>query len=149
MVQRRSQVRVRRPGRGRQGLRCILSVESDRRAVLRVRGEVYIATAEQFRAAALALVRQGRKAVFDVEDAMLLDASGLRVLAAVSREAQPLGYPKPVLRGVRPLLAKSLRATGLLDSFGREPTVPLTLVISWGADHSSGRRGVPDAAAAS
>ncbi|MBR7828805.1 anti-sigma factor antagonist [Actinospica sp. MGRD01-02] len=123
-------------------LRCTPSTDSDRRAVLRVRGEVDIATADQFREAALALVRQGNQAVFDVEGAMLLDASGLRVLGAVAREARRLGHPVPVLRGVRPLLAKSLKATGLLDSFIQEPAAPTARVRASGRGHRIAPRGV-------
>jgi anti-anti-sigma factor len=128
-------------------LRCTVGVEPDR-AVLWVRGEVDIATAEQFREAALAMVRQWRRVVFDVEGAMLLDASGLRVLAAVSREARRLGHPVPGLRGVRPLLAKSLKATGLLDSFVREPAAPFMRVLAPVDGRPSAPHGVRDVGAA-
>lgn len=115
-------------------LRCTVSVEPDR-AVLWVRGEVDIATADQFREAAFAIVRQWRRVVFDVEGAMLLDASGLRVLGAVSREALRLGHPVPGLRGVRPLLNKSLKISGLLDSFVLEPATPLSRIPAPGGGH--------------
>jgi len=122
-------------------LRCTVSIEPDR-AVLWVRGEVDIATADQFLEAALAIVRQWRRVVFDVEGAMLLDASGLRVLGAVSREARRLGHPVPGLRGVRPLLAKSLKITGLLDSFVREPATPFSRILVPGGGHHSALPGV-------
>lgn len=115
-------------------LLCTVSVEPDR-AVLWVRGEVDIATADQFHEAAFAMVRQWRRVVFDVEGALLLDASGLRVLGAVSREAHRLGHPVPMLRGVRPLLAKSLKISGLLDSFVREPATPFSRVLAPGVSH--------------
>lgn len=109
-------------------LRCTLSTEPDRRTVLWIRGEVDVATAEQFRRAVLSTVRHSTRSVFDVEGAMFLDASGLRVLSALSQEARRLHRPAPVLRGMRPLLARSLKATGLLESFTREPATPFTLV---------------------
>jgi anti-anti-sigma factor len=109
-------------------LRCTLTTEPDRRTVLWIRGEVDVGTAEQFRTAVLATVRHWRRVVFDVEGAMLLDASGLRVLSALSHEARRLGRPAPVLRGMRPLLARSLATTGLLDAFEREPATPFSLV---------------------
>jgi anti-anti-sigma factor len=128
-------------------LRCTVSIEPDR-AVLWVRGEVDIATADQFREAALAVVRQWRRVVFDVEGAMLLDASGLRVLGAVSCEARRLGHPVPGLRGVRPLLAKSLKATGLLDSFVREPAAPFSRILAPAGGHHSALPGIRGNAAA-
>jgi anti-anti-sigma factor len=102
-------------------LTCVMAPDADRRTVLRVCGQVDIATAEQFRAAALDGVRRRERLVIDVEGATLIDASGLRVLSAVLREAHRLARPVPVLRGVRPLLARSLRITGLHDAFAREP----------------------------
>lgn len=115
--------------------------------MLRVRGEVDIATAEQFRDAALAAVRQTERVVFDVEGAMLLDASGLRVLGTVLLEARRIGRPIPVLRGVRPLLAKSLKATGMLDSFVREPAVPFSRIRASGVVRQAALHGVSGVAA--
>lgn len=96
-----------------------------------------MATAEQFRDAALAAVRQAERVVFDLEGAMLLDASGLRVLGTVLREARRIGRPIPVLRGVRPLLTKSLKATGMFDSFVREPALPFSRVRASGVGHQA------------
>jgi anti-anti-sigma factor len=120
---------------------CTLSTEPDRRTVLWIRGEVDLATAEQFRRAALSSMRRGERVVFDVEGAMFLDASGLRVLNTLSREARRLDHPAPVLRGMRPLLARSLKTAGLLDSFAREPATPFTLV----REPRAGRRTVAPA----
>jgi len=105
-------------------LMCTLTLDPDHRPVLLLRGEVDLATADQFRDAALGAVRRHYRVVFDVAGVMLLDASGLRVLHAVAREARRLGRPAPVLRGVRPLLARSLKITGLHDAFEREPAWP-------------------------
>lgn len=103
-----------------------VTLDAERRAVLQVRGEVDITTADAFRDAALDAVRRHEHVVFDLEGAMLIDPSGLRVLSAVLREAHRLGRPAPVLRGARPLLAKSLTLTGLGDKFAREPAQPVT-----------------------
>lgn len=113
---------------------CTLGTEPDRRTVLWIRGEVDAATAEQFRRAVLSAIRRAKRVVFDVEGAMFLDASGLRVLSMLSREARRLDHPAPVLRGMRPLLARSLKTTGLLDSFTRESATPFTLVREPRAD---------------
>lgn len=111
-------------------LSCTLGTEPDRRTVLWIRGEVDIATAEQFRRAVLGTVRRGKRMVYDVEGAMFLDASGLRVLGALAQEARRLHRPAPVLRGMRPLLARSLKTTGLLDAFAQEPATPFTLTLA-------------------
>jgi anti-anti-sigma factor len=109
-------------------LRLFSTLDADRRALLRVRGEVDLATADQFREAALDAVRRHERVVFDLEGAMILDASGLRVLHTVLREARRLARPAPVLRGVRPLLARSLELAGLSDAFPREPHTPITCI---------------------
>jgi len=120
-------------------LNCTLSTEPDRRTVLWIRGEVDVATAEQFRSAVLHTARHGKRMVYDVEGAMFLDASGLRVLRALAQEARRLHHPAPVLRGMRPLLARSLKATGLLDAFAQEPATPFTLTRA----QIGGRAAVP------
>lgn len=108
-------------------LTCTLTVDPLLRPVLRVRGEVDLAAAEKFREAALDAVCRHHSVVFDLSGVMLLDASGLRVLSAAAREARRLGHRAPVLRGVRPLLARSLKITGLHDSFERESAGPQAL----------------------
>jgi anti-anti-sigma factor len=105
-------------------LDCTVTFDAEQRAVLRVRGEVDVATVGRFREAALDAVRRYERLVFDLEHTMILDASGLRVLSAVLREARHLNRPTPVLRGVRPLLAKSLKITGLHNHFNYEPAAP-------------------------
>jgi len=105
-------------------LTCTLTVDPDLRPVLHVSGEVDLATAEKFREAALDAVHRHHRVVFDVAGARLLDASGLRVLHMAAREARWLGRPAPALRGVRPLLARSLRITGLHGAFERASAGP-------------------------
>lgn len=90
-------------------------------AVLYVRGEVDIATADQLRERLLSAYAEHARLVVDLSGAMFFDASGLRALHAVYREAVRAGHRPPVLRGVRPLLAKSLKATGMYTLFTIEP----------------------------
>jgi hypothetical protein len=70
------------------------------------------------------------------------------VLGAVSREARRLGHPVPGLRGVRPLLDKSLKISGLLDSFVREPAAPFGRVLAPGGDPHLALPGIRGTAAA-
>lgn len=90
-------------------------------AVLYVRGEVDIATADQLRERLLTAYAEYARLVVDLSGAMFFDASGLRALHAVYREAVRHGRRPPILRGVRPLLAKSLKATGMYGLFTIEP----------------------------
>jgi anti-anti-sigma factor len=102
-------------------LTCTVTFDADQRPVLRVRGEVDLSTVEQFRAAAIEAARRHHRLVIDVENAMFLDATGLRVLDAIVREARDAGRPAPTLRGVRPLFAKLLKLAGIENAFDREP----------------------------
>jgi anti-anti-sigma factor len=90
-------------------------------SVLIVRGEVNPTTAPYLREALMEQLDRCGRLVVDLSGAVLFDASGLRVLLAARRESDRRGKPEPVLRGVRPLLAKSLRATGIDHLFAREP----------------------------
>jgi anti-anti-sigma factor len=101
-----------------------LTFDADLRPVLCVRGEVDLATADRFRETAVNAVRRHHRLVIDVEHAMFLDATGMRALHAIAREARNAGRPAPVLRGVRPLLAELLRLAGLENTFSREPARP-------------------------
>jgi anti-anti-sigma regulatory factor len=65
--------------------------------------------------------------ILDVTGAVLVDAAGLRALTAAQREAAALGKDPLVLRGVRPLLARTLHITGLDHLFAREPALAPTL----------------------
>jgi anti-anti-sigma factor len=97
------------------------------RTVLTLRGEVDIATAPRLNAAASEHLKRCETLVLDVTGAILVDAAGLRVLAAAQREAASLGKTPVVLRGVRPLLAKTLHLTGLDHLFTREPALQPTV----------------------
>jgi anti-sigma B factor antagonist len=90
-------------------------------AVLYVRGEVDIATADQLRERLMTAYAEHSRLVVDLSGAMFFDASGLRALHAVYREAVRHGHLPPILRGVRPLLVKSLKATGMYGLFTIEP----------------------------
>jgi anti-anti-sigma factor len=92
--------------------------------VLRVRGEVDLATAEQLRERLLAEFRRHPRLVVDLSAAMLFDGPALRALLALHREATRLGRQPPTLRGVRPLLAKAFQATGMNELVRVEPCPP-------------------------
>ena len=95
--------------------------DSAARTVLVVRGEVDIHTAPRLRTALTEQVGRATALVLDVSGAMLIDAAGLRALTAAQRHAADLGKPPITLRGVRPLLAKTLHLAGLDHLFPREP----------------------------
>ncbi|WP_052435003.1 STAS domain-containing protein [Streptacidiphilus melanogenes] len=100
--------------------------EADGRTVVALRGEVDTTTAPRLRSAVMAELHRPHDLVLDVTGAVLIDSAGLRVLTAAQSEAATLGRPPIVLRGVRPLLAKTLQATGLAEAFPREPAPALT-----------------------
>jgi anti-anti-sigma regulatory factor len=68
---------------------------------------------------------------------VLIDAAGLRVLTAAQRQAAELGKPPITLRGVRPLLAKTLHLAGLDHLFPREPA-PAPVLNRRVAPHAAG-----------
>jgi len=119
--------------------------EPDGLRVLTVRGEVDINTAPLLRAA---LTRHSARGalVLDVTGAVLIDAAGLRVLTAAQRQAAELGKPPITLRGVRPLLAKTLHLAGLDHLFPREPA-PAPVLNRRVAPHAAGH-GAQEALAA-
>ena len=86
-------------------------------AVLHVRGEVDLATADQLRERLLAEFAHHHRLVVDLSHAMLYDGAALGVLRALHREAVKEGRDTPALRGVRPALAKALEATGMDAQF--------------------------------
>lgn len=102
-------------------------LDGDGRTVLTLRGEIDIATAGRLRDAVSEQLPRSRGLVLDVTGAVLVDAAGLRALTASQRQAAALGRSPIVLRGVRPLLAKTLHLTGLDHLFAREPALTPTL----------------------
>ena len=94
-------------------------------AVLYVSGEVDLATASELRERLLAEFRRHPRLVVDLSAAMLFDGPALRALHALHREAARLDRQSPTLRGVRPLLAKALKVTGMSELFRIEPAPPL------------------------
>jgi anti-anti-sigma factor len=93
--------------------------------VLYVSGEVDLATASQLRERLITEFRHHPRLIVDLSAAMLFDGPALRALHALHREANRLGRQPPTLRGVRPLLAKALKATGMSELFHVEPCPPL------------------------
>ena len=111
-------------------LEIIRDQDPDARTVLVVRGEVDIHTAPSLRSALNEQVGRATALVLDVSGAALIDAAGLRVLTAAQRQAADLGKPPITLRGVRPLLAKTLHLAGLDHLFPREPAPAPVLATS-------------------
>lgn len=118
--------------------------ESGQRTVLTVRGEVDITNADRLRSALTGQLARSRAVVLDVSGAVLIDAAGLRVLTAAQRQAAELGKPPITLRGVRPLLARTLQVTGLDHLFPREPA-PAPILNAHRAAHRA-RAAAPVAA---
>ena len=120
--------------------------DPDGRRVLAVRGEVDINTAPLLRAALTRHQTRGAL-VLDVTGAVLIDAAGLRVLTAAQRQAAERGLPPITLRGVRPLLAKTLHLAGLDHLFPREPA-PAPALNQHVAPPATSHHGAPALAAA-
>jgi len=105
-------------------LRFATETDPDGAAVLHVHGEVDLATADELRERLLAEFARHPCLVVDLSHAMLYDGAALRALHALHREAIRQHRLPPALRGVRPLLAKALKVTGLNALFPLEPHVP-------------------------
>lgn len=97
-----------------------ISTDPDGATVLHVRGEADLATAQPLRTRLLAEFARHERLVVDLSQAMLYDGAALRALHALHREAERTRRQPPVLRGVRPLLAKALKATGMHALFPRQ-----------------------------
>lgn len=104
--------------------------DPDGAAVLYVHGEVDLATADELRERLLAEFARHPRLVVDLSHAMLYDGAALRALRALHREATRQHRLPPALRGVRPLLAKALKATGLHALFPLEPHVPFPRAVT-------------------
>ena len=102
-------------------LTIALHAAPDGTATLRIRGEVDLTSADRLRQATIAAMAHYQAVALDLSGAYFFDASGLRALQAVHREAARRHLPVPTLRGVRPLLAKMLRLTGMTRLFPLEP----------------------------
>jgi len=107
-----------------ESLRVETTRGPDRSAVLRVEGEVDLATADQLHAAVMAALAEHDAVTLELSHAMFFDARGLHVLHAAHQEAVRRGKPIPVLRGVRPLLARALHAARMSTLFTLEPAPP-------------------------
>lgn len=103
-----------------------LTRELDGAVVLGVRGEVDLATARELRDRLLAEFERHPGLVVDLSGAMLFDGAALRAVHALHCEATRLGRRPPTLRGVRPLLMKAFKATGMHEMFRIEPCPPYT-----------------------
>jgi anti-anti-sigma factor len=103
------------------------TAEPDGTVVLHVRGEVDMANADQLRERLLAEFARHPRLVLDLSQAMFYDGAALRALQAVHRAAARQRRLPPTLRGVRPLLAKALKATDMHTLFPREAHPPFPL----------------------
>jgi anti-anti-sigma factor len=104
------------------------STDPDGTAVLHVRGEVDLATAEQLRECLLAEFSRHHRLVLDLSRAMFYDGVALRALRALHHEAIRARREPPALRGVRPTLAKALKATGMHTLFPLQAQSPLAMM---------------------
>ena len=105
-------------------LQFALSTDPSGAAVLHVRGEADLATATLLRERLLAEFARHDQLVVDLSQAMLYDGAALRALHALHREAVRTRRQPPALRGVRPTLAKALKATGMHSLFPRQQHPP-------------------------
>lgn len=101
-------------------LQFAVSTEPDGTKVLHVRGEADLSTAQLLRERLLTEFARHDPLVVDLSRAMLYDGAALRALHALYREAVRTRRQPPTLRGVRPLLAKALKATGMHTLFPRQ-----------------------------
>jgi len=101
-------------------LQFAVSTDPGGAAVLHVRGETDLATAGLLRERLLTEFARHDRLVVDLSRAMLYDGAALRALHALYREAVRTCRQPPTLRGVRPTLAKALKATGMHTLFPRQ-----------------------------
>jgi anti-sigma B factor antagonist len=83
--------------------------------VLRVRGEVDVATVRRLRAAVHAALADGpaRPVVLDLSEVEFLSSSGVGALLAVTREADELGRELRVAVGERRVVRRPLQVAGI------------------------------------
>lgn len=115
-----------------------LSAASGDPAVLRVAGEVDLATAEQLRTRLVELVTDGRpRLMVDLSAVSFCDASGLSAfVAGLERAREHGGWVR--LCGLQPMVAKVFRITALDQEFAVYPT----LAQDVGGDGSTARLSV-------
>jgi anti-anti-sigma factor len=101
-----------------------VSSDPDGTTVLHVSGEADLATAQALRERLLTEFARHDRLVLDLSRAMLYDGAALRALHALHREAVRTRREPPALRGVRPTLAKALKATGLHNLFPQQAHPP-------------------------
>ena len=90
--------------------------DSDQGPVLRVRGEIDLATAGELRARIGEHAEDaGGPAILDVSGVTFIDSTGLKAL--VGAQADLGGGRRLALQGVPPLFRRVLEMTGMLDVF--------------------------------
>jgi anti-sigma B factor antagonist len=89
--------------------------------VVRLRGELDVATAPEFERALLRLRPQRQRVVLDLAELRFMDSTGLRILLKARRAAAEDGWIL-VLRSVPPNIRRLLELAGVQDAIPTEPT---------------------------
>jgi stage II sporulation protein AA (anti-sigma F factor antagonist) len=88
---------------------------TDQETVVVVRGEIDLATGQQFRDALLAASRESPRVLVDLSDVTFMDSAGVNALVAAYHRVPPDGELR--LAGLRPNTRRLLQITGLVDLF--------------------------------
>jgi anti-sigma B factor antagonist len=91
--------------------------------VVRLRGELDVATAPSFERVLLALRPPRQRVVLDLSELRFMDSTGLRILLKARRAASEGGWVL-VLRSVPPNIRRLLELAGVGDAIPTEPTRP-------------------------
>jgi len=89
----------------------------DESAHLVLRGELDVLTAPRLEDALALIERRSAPIAIDLRDLLLIDTSGLRVLAGARRRASEEGRPFAII-GCRPSVTRVFELTGMLDVLG-------------------------------
>ena len=101
----------------RPDVRVSASVEDPAHPVIRLAGELDLASVESTRAGINQyLTTAPTRVTFDLEELTFMDSSGIALLVQVSNEVGDVS-----LVNVPPIIHRVLEATGLLEHFGLSP----------------------------
>jgi anti-sigma B factor antagonist len=91
--------------------------------IVRLRGELDVATAPEFERALLRPRPPRQRVVLDLAELRFMDSTGLRILLKARRAAAEDGW-RLVLRSVPPNIRRLLELAGVQDAIPTEPTAP-------------------------
>jgi stage II sporulation protein AA (anti-sigma F factor antagonist) len=104
-----------------QGCEVQVAANGDRDVVVRVAGEIDLATTSYLESAFKSLPPTAANVVLDLAELTFIDAAGLRVAVRAQQRLTARGGSLR-LRAPRPLVLRVLAATGLSEEFTIEPT---------------------------